>query len=339
MQPSTTDVQIAVPTVSVVIPTRNRPMLVTRSLAVLVADPIASEILVAVDGDELDEQFFARWTMLDRRVRVIRSQEREESITRGIGGHVRDAAAVKACGEVVLALDDDVIPTGGLVAGHARWHASRDHLVVLGYMPVFDPASSLRKDNVTARVYSDSYERACRRFDNDSATVLTSLWGGNYSLRRDDWLASMELPRSRAGYHDDREFGLRLRELGLEPVFDRTLRAEHVYSRTLEQMLEDAESAGVGYARIRTKYGGSLPAEEAFRSRAITRVLQTTARTMLGWKVISHLMLLMARGAASMKLPHVERAAASVLWQTAYDRGMRLADRLPGERQDFDSPL
>ncbi len=51
----------------------------------------------------------------------------------------RQAGVEAASGEVVVLLDDDVVAEPGLVTGHARAHADRDGVVVVGYAPVAAP--------------------------------------------------------------------------------------------------------------------------------------------------------------------------------------------------------
>ena len=245
----------ALPTVAVVIPTRGgRAALLQRAVPKLLADPGTSELIIVLDLDDSDtEAVVRRYADSDRRVRWARSgSPAQTTLSREQGA--RDLGARLAESQVILALDDDVEPGFGLVSGHARHHVDMDARVVVGYMPVVPPASRRGGLRATAQLYADTYARECTQFQADPATVLLGLWGGNFSLPRRHWLrAAGDMPGS-AGYHVDREFGLRLRRLGLSGVFDRDLRADHWYRRSTPQLMNDARSSGQGLARLRVAY-------------------------------------------------------------------------------------
>jgi glycosyltransferase involved in cell wall biosynthesis len=313
--------RLDVPSVSVVIPTRGRPEIVEQSLRELLVDPATSEIVVVVVGS-IDEAILTRWRAIDDRVKAIKAGDRAEHPMER-GELPRDRGVMASSGEVILALDDDVVPRPGLVSGHARWHASDPRLVVLGYMPVsLDGAGSLAG---TARFYGESYERACRRFAADPETILLGLWGGNYSLRRAHWLESTELPRVSAGYHGDREFGLRLRTLGLHAAFDRALRADHLYRRSLWALIENARSAGIGHARLLSAYPEltTNPAAAPPRARARTRLVSRATRSDLAWYLVSPALRAVVGVASSARIATLERLAIRALWQLSFDRGTR----------------
>ena len=311
---------LELPSVSVVIPTKGRLEIVERSLRELIADPATSEIVVVVVGG-VGEAALARWRALDGRVRTIEAEEgASDAMERG--ELPRDQGVLSASGEVILALDDDVVPRPGLVSGHARRHASDHRLLVLGYMPVSRRGAA--ELTGTARVYSDSYERACAHFAADSEAILLGLWGGNYSVRRPNWLASQELTRIPAGYHGDREFGLRLRRLGLHAVFDPGLRAEHLYERSLDSLLEDARSAGIGHARLLSAYP-ELATHPATLPRLPMRIVKRATRGEAAWRLASATLHTLASLASGGRLPTLEDTAIRLLWQLSFDRGLREA--------------
>ena len=86
--------------------------------------------------------------------------------------------------DVILTLDDDVEPTPGLVTGHAVAHSQMDRVLVLGYMPVVPIHERGHRSSAVARIYSESYERACTTFAGDPGAILLGLSGGHFSLRR-----------------------------------------------------------------------------------------------------------------------------------------------------------
>ena len=76
--------------------------------------------------------------------------------TAGVGSnHARVAGAAQATGEVVLVIDDDALPTPGLVAGHARLHRENNGIVVYGYYPVWLGSQPPATTRLAARWYED----------------------------------------------------------------------------------------------------------------------------------------------------------------------------------------
>ena len=166
-------------TVSIVVPTYQRRDRLPALVDAILGDSSVDEAVIVVDGST------------DGSIEYLRDRAREDSRllplttpNRGAAS-ARQAGAERASGQVILLLDDDVLPAPGLAGGHARRHAERDGLVVLGYMPVVTPGGSEERA-VTADLYAEDYERACRQYEDEPESVLTGLWAGNVSLRRDE---------------------------------------------------------------------------------------------------------------------------------------------------------
>jgi GT2 family glycosyltransferase len=100
---------------------------------------------------------------------------------------------------------------------------------------------------VATRIYSESYDEHCRMILETDLSVLDYLWGGNISLRRDRCMeVGIQSPDFVVHYHADRDFGYRLSNAGLVGVFDPSLRAVHLHSRSPEAFLRDARRQGIG---------------------------------------------------------------------------------------------
>ncbi len=231
------------PTVSVVVTTYNRHDRLHEVLAPVLSDPDALEVVVVVDGCR------------DGSLELLQALSRDHPklrplmAERNVGQPKARLLGVEhASGDVVLSLDDDVIASPGLVGGHRRHHAERPHAVVLGYMPTRTP-SPRRAGQFATFEYALHYEQHCERYEADPDQVLTNLWGGNFSVRRHDFLASVEGYDFPLRYHEDQDLGLRCRRLGLEPVFDRSLHATHLHERTFDSYVRDSRSAGLA-ARV-----------------------------------------------------------------------------------------
>jgi glycosyltransferase involved in cell wall biosynthesis len=168
----------------------------------------------------------------------------------------RAAGVGAATGDVVVLLDDDVEAGPGLVSEHLKCHAHADAaaLLVVGYMPVADPES------VGASLYSRRYESHCMHWQEHPGTVLRTLWAGNMSLRRDDFLkVAGTPPKHRYDFHADRAFGLRCEATGLRGVFAPQCRALHHYSRGVSALARDARNQGLALIRMHDEFGDRFP--------------------------------------------------------------------------------
>ncbi len=297
------------PSVSVVIPTFNRRERLPAALAPLLAEPAAHEILVVVDGStDESEELVARLAHEDPRLRAIVIENR------GLP-RARLAGAEAAGGEVVLTLDDDVIAGPGLVAGHAARHAGAERLVVLGYMPLEQRPP--RRGDFARELYGREYERVVSGWEREPATILPSMWAGNFSIRRTDYLRLRgEVGRVVSGYHEDMDFGLSCEAAGLTGVFDRSLRATHMYERSPEGFVRDARSSGTNLPAVHRRHAellGPLPRDFAVRGlpsplrglvEAGTRLRPVRAVTRAGAGLAGRLGRLT-----------LERRAAGLLWR------------------------
>jgi hypothetical protein len=242
--------------VAVVIPTVNRAAL-GESLAVLVTDDGVAEVVVVADRDVDGVRRVVGAMPRDRRVRVV------EGPARG-AGWARQWGVEHSTAPILVFLDDDVVPSRGLAAAHARRHGPRD-LVVVGFMPVGDDA---RRASPTARVYGNDYLAACEEIERDPTRVLGDLWAGNMSLRRE----SVErVPLADAALdvtcREDQVFGLRCARAGLTGVFDRSLLAEHRFERSVPEFLAAARMQAEELELLRRRFP-ELAEDDAGAARA-----------------------------------------------------------------------
>lgn len=225
------------PTISVVAPTYRRRARLARFVDAVLSDPGVHELVMAVDGGEDGSvEWLRERASTDPRLVVL-------DLLNGGSAAARQAGIEAASGEVVLLLDDDVIAGERLATRHGEHHRDGARRLVLGYMPN-DWASRPRGLRGVAYLYRRSYEAQCERYEREPEFVLLGLWAGNLSMRRRDLLEVGIANEMAAKGVEDREFGIRCFKAGLEGRFDRTLRAEHVLERTLEQYRGDCFQAG-----------------------------------------------------------------------------------------------
>src|SRR4051812_26935538 len=169
-----------VASVSVVIPTIGRARL-AEVVAATLADATATEVVVVADRDpdRVDAVLAGAGLLEDPRVLVVAGPGRGPAAARQTG-------IARAGGDLILLLDDDVVPGPGLVAAHRDAHGAGDRLIVVGPMPV---AAELRAASAIARVYANDYDAEWAGLLANPAAVVHDLWGGNVSIRRADGLA------------------------------------------------------------------------------------------------------------------------------------------------------
>ncbi len=202
---------------SVVVPTyRRERVLVETVRALLEMEPPASEILVVdqspghlpeTDSDlsDLAHRSAIRWIRLAR-----------PSIP-----HAMNVGLEEARGDLVLFLDDDIVPAPDLAGAHVRAHASASRSVVAGQVlqPGEEPVSI--------------EEGAPFRFCSTKNRRIDEFMGGNFSVHRNEALALGGFDENfvRAAYRFERDFADRVLRFGGEIVFEPSASIRHLKAR------------------------------------------------------------------------------------------------------------
>jgi glycosyltransferase involved in cell wall biosynthesis len=229
--------------------TRNRPERMQPVVEAALSDPGVSEMVVVVDGEDDEATWGALLALAAAEPRLVAMRVAR----RGQLGAL-DSAVARASSEVLVLLDDDIIPGPGLATGHARRHAARRGLVVLGAMPV-----RLARATIGTILYAGDYEQYRARLSSGEFRVLDHLWLGNASIRRDDARrVGLRSTRFTASYHSDRELGFRLGDAGLVGVFDGSLLATHLHVRPDSDFVRDALRRGAGVSLLHALYPDRL---------------------------------------------------------------------------------
>lgn len=243
------------PTVSVVVPTYNRRDLLPVVLGPLLADPAAREVIVVVDGcSDGSFELLQGLAAAHPNLKPIQIKNSGQTAAQAAG-------LEQVTSDVVLLLDDDVVPDAGLVSGHARHHSRGSGLVVVGYMPTLIPRSRTSSTFATI-LYAQEYEYAVRRYIDYPEQILQELWMGNISIKCDDCrrigLFNPKWATIGKFYHVDRDFGLRCWKDGMTGVFDSSLSGTHLMTRTLSGYLRYAHEQGVGRVAIHNLHSDIL---------------------------------------------------------------------------------
>lgn len=318
----------ALPSVAVVVATRNRPHLLPGLVDAVLADPHASQLVVVVDGEPPAGSGPSSTDVLED---LATTRLRLTPVAVPHCGHLAalDHGIARTTAEVVLLLDDDVVPCCPLAEAHARCHAGRPGRVVVGPMPVAFPEGRPGAGTV---LYARDYERHVADLRAGTRGVLDHLWMGNVSLRRADAVRiGIGATAFTASYHDDRDLGLRLARAGLEGVFDDDLAAVHLHRRTTDAFLNDARRHGAGLVALHALHADQLG---PFDPDAVLAGLPPVVRGLVGRAGGSPAALPVARaltalgeGLGRLGLAPAERCLVQLARRTMVACGVRRGER------------
>ena len=221
--------QSLVPHVSIVIPTFNRRVQLHRTL-----EAIASQITETVDGHRFTyEVIVVSDGSTDGTVEAVRSLDVPfrlsvlDQINQGPAA-ARNAGIGASRGELVVFIDDDVIPEPACVAAHVALHDAVDDLVVIG--PMLTPSSGL---SPWVGWEQHQLEKQYERFVDDPTASHRQFYTGNASVARDALVAvgGFDVALRRA---EDIELAHRLHGAGLSFRFESAARAFHHAERSFE---------------------------------------------------------------------------------------------------------
>ncbi len=310
------------PSVSVIMATRGRPENLVKITSSVLVDATVRHLVIVIDGED--------------KASVATLLELQKAYDRLVFAEIPHSGQLKALSvgvdltdaDVVLLLDDDVMPTPSLAAAHARQHMTEPGLVLVGAMPVQLPAG---KADLGTLLYARDYLHHCERIAAGEHAVLDQLWLGNVSIRRAHAVAvGLYSPGFTASYHADRDLGFRLAEAGMIGRYDPTLAAAHLHRRTGAAFLHDARRRGAGLAHLHEKHRWLGPFDPAIftedlpvvvraavRRIGSTRLAPVVASALLG---VANALRITNRGSSRMLLAKLARRIMLV-WGTTTGEG------------------
>ena len=312
--------------VSIVLPTYNRLSQLQKVLTGLEAQtlpPTAFEVLVVSDGstDGTDEFLRAYATPLNLRLFVQHNQG---------AATARNLGIKMAQGEIIVFLDDDVVPEPQLLAEHIATHQRQaTDVVVLG--PMLTPEDVTLKPWVhweQAMLYKQYADIAAERWQPTARQFYT----GNASVARRYLLATGGFDTSlrRA---EDVELAYRLADRGLTFVFNPDAIGYHYADRSFASWQQTPTMYGrndVIFARDRNqRWLLALVMQEFHRRHAFIKAL---TQLCLSRRTLSTLFIHGLRRAAgvsnALHLGRLSQRAYSGIFNLCYYQGM--ADELGG---------
>ena len=216
---------------SVVIPTYNRVDRLKRVLAALEKQtyPVTNyEVIVVSDGSIDDTNEYMQTVETSQRLIFIEQTNSGPATARNRG-------LERATGEIVLFIDDDVVPSPNLLAEHLRCHESyQEDIVVLGPMltpPDFRMSSWIWwEQTMLVKQYTSmltgKWKPTARQFYTGNSSVarrhLIEVGGFDPTFRR----------------AEDLELAYRLADLGLDFVFNSEAIGHHYAERSFNSWLD-----------------------------------------------------------------------------------------------------
>jgi glycosyltransferase involved in cell wall biosynthesis len=314
-------------TASVLLATYNRRALLPAVLEPVLNDPAASEIVVVVDGCEDGSlELLRRMANEDPRIKP-------QFISNSGAARALLAGAREASGDVLVILDDDEIVDPGTITGHLRHHPGEENLIVVGYVEMDFPVAR-RPGDFSRYIYAHQYAQDCDLYESDAASILRNLWGGYLSIGRVNYLRTMGAVNHFVdGYHYDLDFGARCMELGFRAVFDRSLRARHLYERDRAAFLRDARSSGRNRILVHTAHPTVLgPVDAGFVEAGLPPVGRAALRLALRYPLLERLVGAATTATGRIRLWRLETIGASLLWAIEQKRGALEALHSPAAR-------
>jgi peptidoglycan/xylan/chitin deacetylase (PgdA/CDA1 family)/GT2 family glycosyltransferase len=235
---------------SIVIPTHGRPGRLRSCIESLAAQerlPESLELVVVLDGPDPEADRFLESVQSPFPVRVIVQDHAGQATARNRG-------AQEARGRYVLFLDDDIVVGAQFVAAHLGALRSGDHVVGIGRIDKVLPRDAPRWARSRQTVWRNHYDR----LGAGREPRFSDTYGGNLSLRRDDFLAvggfAVDLP-----LEHDVELGYRLQLAGLSFVYVPEAVGREDDRDTLRRFVDDSRRRGMIGVKLYDRHPALLP--------------------------------------------------------------------------------
>jgi GT2 family glycosyltransferase len=263
------------PTMTIVVPTFSRRVPVLRLLEGLGAQLAEGEtgdgvdVVVVIDGSRDGTLEALRDLAYPVPIRALFHENAGQAATRNRG--LREAG-----GEVVWFVDDDMVPTEGLVARHRMAHAQPGQRFVMG--PCLHPPDGAEVTG-PVRDYAERWFGALaeagevtRAFDFSAANTSgpRAIWRdiGGFEERLTGWGG------------EDYEIGLRILDAGVPIVFDPEAVAWHHQLRSVREFCADRRQQGRNFVRIARLHPDAI--DDLIPQSSSGRVLRLLHRLSVG---------------------------------------------------------
>ena len=271
------------PELSVIVATHNRRETLRRCLDTLAeqsADPGEFEVIVADDGSEDGTAAMAGELRMPYGLRVLALEKRGHAAT-------QNSALELAAGSACLLLDDDIVASPGLIAGHLQAHREDPMTLGIGALTQEPVAAKDWYAHAFAQGWAEHYEELETR-----EARWTDCYGANVSFPtaklRELGGVSTDLPAAK-----DFDLAYRLYRAGCKPRYLPSAHGIHDDQKRSAKMLADARRQGSMHVELSGRFpdaattlldwgAGAGPRELALRRTALALHLPPAPIAWLG---------------------------------------------------------
>ncbi len=206
--------------ITVVIPTYNKKDILLETLAAFTKQTYNDfEIIIIDDGSNDGTKEAIKGLRLPFAIRYFFQKNKGPATARNLG-------IKKAKGQIIVLVDDDIIPTKNFLDEHVKFHKRGDEkLVVLGYSK-WDPRIKM----TPFRKYITKYHLAFKNITDRNNVDWCYLYSGNVSARKGFFIKGDLFDESfpHAAY-EDTELGYKLHKLGMKMIFNKNAIGYHYH--------------------------------------------------------------------------------------------------------------
>jgi GT2 family glycosyltransferase len=239
---------VTAPRASIIVPTfqrRERLLDLLRALGRQTTDPATFEVIVVVDGSTDGSAAAAAAVTVPFRLRVI--EQPNAGRASAVNAGCRDAA-----GDLVLLLDDDMVPAADWLARHVLAHDGLPRAAVMGAVPMETPSDAAPAARYVARRFNRHLQAIARP---GYRLLLTDFYSGNLSIARRDLAAVGGFDEAFRRYgNEDLELSVRLKAAGVALRYDASAAATQFNDKDFPALARDNTDEGRTAVLFATKH-------------------------------------------------------------------------------------
>src|SRR5437867_8239686 len=214
--------------ISCIIPTLGRSKVLCETIRMLLMQSPQPHEIVVIDQtktpDEETRQKLAAWEASGC-IRYLHQDEPNASLARNNG-------ALAATGDILLFLDDDIVPSRGFIAAHANNYDDQGTVAVCGQILEGDG-----KVTETLPAGANNDEVDWTRFPKNYAKRCLTSWmqSTNFSVRREIYfeVGGMDENYKRGAFREETDFAMRFLQAGYRFQFDPAASIVHLGIRAV----------------------------------------------------------------------------------------------------------